>query len=203
MGLGDGCTLKKKGDRAFGIEAAGLTPDAYQQMIDRGWRRSGNYCYKPSHTSCCVKYTIRYVLGSSDTVSSSSSFFVFCFLCFLFCLFCFFLLTKIKVFAFQSSITQLLPSVCFSLTHSLTLSYGAHDMWLCCIRRLDVHEFRRSKKHTAVLNRMQRFLDGDLTPKATSNKNPAQAQPNDDSKGDTKEQKTRPKNSRVESFDAA
>ncbi|KAI0049645.1 hypothetical protein FA95DRAFT_1556740 [Auriscalpium vulgare] len=29
-------------------------------MIDRGWRRSGTYCYKPDlRTSCCPQYTIR------------------------------------------------------------------------------------------------------------------------------------------------
>ena len=30
-------------------------------MIDRGWRRSGTYCYKPDLLrSCCPQYTIRY-----------------------------------------------------------------------------------------------------------------------------------------------
>ena len=30
-------------------------------MIDRGWRRSGTYCYKPDPLrSCCPQYTIRY-----------------------------------------------------------------------------------------------------------------------------------------------
>ncbi|TFK43638.1 arginine-tRNA-protein transferase [Crucibulum laeve] len=32
----------------------------YQRMIDRGWRRSGSWCYKPElKTSCCPQYTIK------------------------------------------------------------------------------------------------------------------------------------------------
>ncbi|THH12257.1 hypothetical protein EW145_g155 [Phellinidium pouzarii] len=32
----------------------------YQKMIDRGWRRSGDYCYKPDmRRTCCPQYTIR------------------------------------------------------------------------------------------------------------------------------------------------
>jgi hypothetical protein len=34
----------------------------YQTMIDRGWRRSGRYCYKPDlKRSCCPQYTIKCV----------------------------------------------------------------------------------------------------------------------------------------------
>ena len=34
----------------------------YQGMIDRGWRRSGLYCYKPDlKRSCCPQYTIKCV----------------------------------------------------------------------------------------------------------------------------------------------
>jgi arginine-tRNA-protein transferase len=34
----------------------------YQRMIDRGWRRSGTYCYKPDlRRSCCPQYTIKCV----------------------------------------------------------------------------------------------------------------------------------------------
>lgn len=37
-----------------------LSVDEYQQLIDRGWRRSGKYCYKPSmQTTCCPSYAIR------------------------------------------------------------------------------------------------------------------------------------------------
>ncbi|XP_064121115.1 arginyl-tRNA--protein transferase 1-like [Macrobrachium nipponense] len=32
----------------------------YQDLIDRGWRRSGKYCYKPTmNKTCCPLYTIR------------------------------------------------------------------------------------------------------------------------------------------------
>ncbi|KAF8913802.1 arginine-tRNA-protein transferase [Gymnopilus junonius] len=42
------------------LEAIRLTCAAYQDMIDRGWRRSGTYCYKPNlEVSCCPQYTIR------------------------------------------------------------------------------------------------------------------------------------------------
>lgn len=39
-----------------------LRPQDYQAMIDRGWRRSGDYCYKPDmRRTCCPQYTIRCV----------------------------------------------------------------------------------------------------------------------------------------------
>ncbi|KAI0321838.1 arginine-tRNA-protein transferase [Amylostereum chailletii] len=42
------------------IVAYELTCDVYQRMIDRGWRRSGTYCYKPLLSlSCCPQYTIK------------------------------------------------------------------------------------------------------------------------------------------------
>ncbi|EPQ59317.1 hypothetical protein GLOTRDRAFT_33439 [Gloeophyllum trabeum ATCC 11539] len=37
-----------------------VSTNAYQKMIDRGWRRSGTYCYKPDlRRSCCPQYTIK------------------------------------------------------------------------------------------------------------------------------------------------
>ncbi|RPD67049.1 hypothetical protein L226DRAFT_529443 [Lentinus tigrinus ALCF2SS1-7] len=37
-----------------------LSCSVYQDMIDRGWRRSGVYCYKPDlRRSCCPQYTIK------------------------------------------------------------------------------------------------------------------------------------------------
>ncbi|KAH8830854.1 arginine-tRNA-protein transferase [Flagelloscypha sp. PMI_526] len=43
-----------------GLLANKLTCDVYQKMIDRGWRRSGTWCYRPHlETSCCPNYTIR------------------------------------------------------------------------------------------------------------------------------------------------
>ncbi|RWS25819.1 Arginyl-tRNA--protein transferase 1-like protein [Leptotrombidium deliense] len=43
-----------------GVWAHFLTANNYQLMIDRGWRRSGKYCYKPDlKKSCCPPYTIK------------------------------------------------------------------------------------------------------------------------------------------------
>ncbi|KAJ8923364.1 hypothetical protein NQ315_001922 [Exocentrus adspersus] len=37
-----------------------LTVEDYQNLIDRGWRRSGKYCYKPiMQETCCPQYTIK------------------------------------------------------------------------------------------------------------------------------------------------
>lgn len=37
-----------------------MTCQDYQDLIDRGWRRSGCYCYKPEmNTTCCPSYTIK------------------------------------------------------------------------------------------------------------------------------------------------
>jgi len=37
-----------------------MTTHDYQDLIDRGWRRSGQYCYKPINSKCCCPmYTIR------------------------------------------------------------------------------------------------------------------------------------------------
>lgn len=39
-----------------------LTVADYQNLIDRGWRRSGDYGYKPiTHDACCPLYSIRQV----------------------------------------------------------------------------------------------------------------------------------------------
>merc|ERR1711993_214264 len=37
-----------------------LTCQDYQDLLDRGWRRSGRYCYKPTmNKTCCPQYTIK------------------------------------------------------------------------------------------------------------------------------------------------
>ena len=37
-----------------------LTVDEYQCLLDRGWRRSGQYLYHPfNEETCCPQYTIR------------------------------------------------------------------------------------------------------------------------------------------------
>ncbi|XP_035895609.1 arginyl-tRNA--protein transferase 1 isoform X2 [Anopheles stephensi] len=43
-----------------GMWAHRLTCQDYQELIDRGWRRSGCYCYKPvMDVTCCPSYTIK------------------------------------------------------------------------------------------------------------------------------------------------
>ncbi|XP_033111986.1 arginyl-tRNA--protein transferase 1-like isoform X3 [Anneissia japonica] len=43
-----------------GMWAHKLTTQDYQDLIDRGWRRSGKYVYKPTmDATCCPAYTIR------------------------------------------------------------------------------------------------------------------------------------------------
>lgn len=43
-----------------GMWAETMTIEDYQNLIDRGWRRSGKYCYKPiMNQTCCPQYTIR------------------------------------------------------------------------------------------------------------------------------------------------
>ncbi|XP_013199429.2 arginyl-tRNA--protein transferase 1 [Amyelois transitella] len=45
---------------SHGMWAHSLTVGDYQDLIDRGWRRSGQYCYKPTmDVTCCPMYTIR------------------------------------------------------------------------------------------------------------------------------------------------
>ncbi|CAG0886473.1 unnamed protein product [Cyprideis torosa] len=42
-----------------------LTVHDYQDLVDRGWRRSGSYCYKPDMPHmCCPSYTIRCEVSS-------------------------------------------------------------------------------------------------------------------------------------------
>ncbi|KAG2224513.1 hypothetical protein INT45_004358 [Circinella minor] len=44
----------------YGMWAHSLSCADYQTLIDRGWRRSGQYLYKPNlRKSCCPQYTIR------------------------------------------------------------------------------------------------------------------------------------------------
>ncbi|KAM0735389.1 Arginyl-tRNA--protein transferase 1 [Formica fusca] len=45
---------------SHGMWAHSLTVQDYQSLIDRGWRRSGCYCYKPTmNLTCCPQYTIK------------------------------------------------------------------------------------------------------------------------------------------------
>lgn len=56
------CGYCKSPDTNFshGMWAHSLTVQDYQNLIDRGWRRSGCYCYKPTmNQTCCPQYTIK------------------------------------------------------------------------------------------------------------------------------------------------
>ena len=53
------CHSKSPTSKSHGAWAYSLSPSAYQALIDHGWRRSGQYLYKPSPTTCCNAYTIR------------------------------------------------------------------------------------------------------------------------------------------------
>ncbi|ORY05452.1 hypothetical protein K493DRAFT_275064 [Basidiobolus meristosporus CBS 931.73] len=47
---------------SYGLFAHTLTCKDYQHMINRGWRRSGTYVYKPDlRKTCCKQYTIRLI----------------------------------------------------------------------------------------------------------------------------------------------
>ncbi|GFQ02512.1 arginyl-tRNA--protein transferase 1 [Phtheirospermum japonicum] len=66
------CGYCKSGARtsiSHGLWAHSLTVDDYQALLDRGWRRSGCFLYKPDmEKTCCPSYTIR--LKASDFVPS-------------------------------------------------------------------------------------------------------------------------------------
>ncbi|XP_064173002.1 arginyl-tRNA--protein transferase 1 isoform X7 [Anguilla rostrata] len=52
-----GCGMGKV---SFGMWAHAMTVQDYQDLVDRGWRRSGKYVYKPiMDETCCPQYTIR------------------------------------------------------------------------------------------------------------------------------------------------
>ncbi|XP_026210681.1 arginyl-tRNA--protein transferase 1 isoform X1 [Anabas testudineus] len=64
FGGGDGyrCGYCKndKGNLSHGMWSHTMTVQDYQDLIDRGWRRSGKYVYKPiMNKTCCPQYTIR------------------------------------------------------------------------------------------------------------------------------------------------
>lgn len=54
---------------SHGLWAQSIKADDYQDLLDRGWRRSGCFLYKPEmERTCCPSYTIR--LRASDFVPS-------------------------------------------------------------------------------------------------------------------------------------
>ncbi|XP_006879951.1 PREDICTED: arginyl-tRNA--protein transferase 1 isoform X1 [Elephantulus edwardii] len=55
-----GYCKNESGSRSNGMWAHSLTAQDYQDLVDRGWRRSGKYVYKPvMNETCCPQYTIR------------------------------------------------------------------------------------------------------------------------------------------------
>ncbi|KAK3812288.1 MAG: arginine-tRNA-protein transferase [Benniella sp.] len=55
------------GSRTYGMIANLMTCKDYQALINRGWRRSGRYIYKPNlRDSCCPQYTIRMEAGKYE-----------------------------------------------------------------------------------------------------------------------------------------
>lgn len=54
-----GYCKSQDGSVSRGMWTHRLTVEDYQDLIDRGWRRSGKYCYKPLMSrTCCPLYTI-------------------------------------------------------------------------------------------------------------------------------------------------
>ncbi|XP_051281136.1 arginyl-tRNA--protein transferase 1 isoform X4 [Dicentrarchus labrax] len=55
-----GYCKNEKGNFSHGMWTHTMTVQDYQDLIDRGWRRSGKYVYKPiMNKTCCPQYTIR------------------------------------------------------------------------------------------------------------------------------------------------
>ncbi|XP_075573513.1 arginyl-tRNA--protein transferase 1 isoform X4 [Pelecanus crispus] len=55
-----GYCKNETGNLSHGMWAHSMTVQDYQDLIDRGWRRSGKYVYKPiMNQTCCPQYTIR------------------------------------------------------------------------------------------------------------------------------------------------
>uniref|UniRef100_A0A8C2U9W7 Arginyl-tRNA--protein transferase 1 n=1 Tax=Coturnix japonica TaxID=93934 RepID=A0A8C2U9W7_COTJA len=55
-----GYCKNQSGNLSHGMWAHSMTVQDYQDLIDRGWRRSGKYVYKPiMNQTCCPQYTIR------------------------------------------------------------------------------------------------------------------------------------------------
>ncbi|PRQ59421.1 putative arginyltransferase [Rosa chinensis] len=63
------CKSKARTSISHGLWAQSVTINDYQDLLDRGWRRSGCFLYKPEmEKTCCPAYTIR--LKADDFVAS-------------------------------------------------------------------------------------------------------------------------------------
>lgn len=59
-GYSCGYCKNQLGNFSHGMWSHTMTVQDYQDLIDRGWRRSGKYVYKPiMNKTCCPQYTIR------------------------------------------------------------------------------------------------------------------------------------------------
>ena len=57
---GSGTRSTAKTSKSYGIWAHRLSPYHYQNLVDQGWRRSGDYIYKPDLSrTCCAQIPIR------------------------------------------------------------------------------------------------------------------------------------------------
>ncbi|KAE8224743.1 hypothetical protein CF319_g2402 [Tilletia indica] len=66
-----GQLAKIKTSRSFYLFSYALDPEAYQYLIDAGWRRSGEVLYKPDNSrTCCPQHTIRLPVESFKTSRS-------------------------------------------------------------------------------------------------------------------------------------
>ncbi|KAG6665886.1 arginyl-tRNA--protein transferase 2-like isoform X2 [Carya illinoinensis] len=63
------CRSPNRSSISHGLWAHSITVDDYQDLLDRGWRRSGSFLYKPEmERTCCPSYTIR--LRAADFIPS-------------------------------------------------------------------------------------------------------------------------------------
>jgi len=54
-------------------QAYQLQPEHYQTLVDRGWRRSGAYVYKPDNArTCCPQHSIRCVPSGDGALLTAS-----------------------------------------------------------------------------------------------------------------------------------
>jgi len=54
------CNSTTDKSTSYGMEAQILSVETYQELLDRGWRRSGRWLYRPCHSkTCCQLMTIR------------------------------------------------------------------------------------------------------------------------------------------------
>ncbi|KAL9938609.1 hypothetical protein V8E36_002328 [Tilletia maclaganii] len=61
----------KKTSRSFYLFSYVLDPEAYQHLIDAGWRRSGDVLYKPDNSrTCCPQHPIRLPIDDFKTSRS-------------------------------------------------------------------------------------------------------------------------------------